>query len=551
MIETIHIENLGVIKEADLDLKPGLTALTGETGAGKTMVLTSLQLLLGQRAAPGKIRAGQEQALVDGVFVIDKQAANSLELDDDEVVITRKLMSSRSRAYLNRRPVSLSVLTDLAPKVAVIHGQSEQLTLRSKSRQRALLDEFAGEKHADLLSVFHEAWAQAVAAKQAKDAFEADLANAQSEVAALSGVVEQIDALDLKPGEDERLRVETERMVNAEQIRQGIAGAAQFLQSADVSAADALGRAAGMLAKVQQYGPQLAKLVARLESASAQVSDLTADVLSALSDLDADPARLDELQNRRRTINSLLRGRAVDVTGLLEWAQWARERLHQLNTSDEHVEALTAALVQAQQKVLEVGKKLSASRARAAKTFSKLVDTELAGLSMRGAHLGVDLPKRDKPGPDGLEDVRMLLRPHAQANPVELGEGVSGGELSRIMLAIEVVMAEAQHGASNVTYVFDEIDSGVGGVAAREVGSRLARLARHRQVVVVTHLAQVAACATQHLVVEKEGATTRVRALHGQERIDEVARLLSGARGSKTARAHAAELIDAAKVAQS
>ncbi|MDO5729883.1 MAG: DNA repair protein RecN [Actinomycetaceae bacterium] len=557
MIDELHIRDLGVIEEAHLELGPGLTVITGETGAGKTVLLTSIELLLGGRADTSKIRTGASEAVVDGVFTVDPLTLTALDIDsagDGDVIISRRVGPSRSRAYLGRRPTPVTVLHELSPHLAVIHGQADQLNLRSATYQRELLDEFAGEQHMSLLADYRAAWKRAVHAKRARDEFEASLDEAESEIQQLVPVLETLDRLDLHEGEDDELRIEAERITNAEELRASLSAAYALLSGGTqgIGATDALGQASAHLQRSERLDPQLQQLTSRALAAGAELEALREDLSDYLDGLDADPARLDEIHARRRQITSLLRGRATTITELLNWAGTARERVTQWERKDDALAELTNELAEAQNEILTIGRSLSRSRHEAARSLSRHVDRELAGLSMKDTHLHVMLAPRERPGPHGLEDVSMELQPHTSATPVPLGHGASGGELSRIMLALEVVLAEhAPHAAHGQAYIFDEIDSGVGGRAAREVGRRLARLALSRQVLVVTHLPQVAAWATNHLLIVKNGGTTTVRELTNEERIVELARMLSGSESSTTARAHAAELLSQAKVAQS
>lgn len=552
MIEELHIRNLGVIATASIEFAPGLTVLTGETGAGKTMLLTSLQLLLGQRADSGKIRAGAEEATVDGIFSITEPVRAALEnaqietAEPSNLLIGRKIGFTRSRAYLDRRPAPLNMLTEIGPHLAVIHGQAEQLDLKSVSYQRELLDSFGDIQHQQLVSDYRLAWKQAVAAKRAKDQFEASLADAEAEIAQLRPAVDKIHRLNLEVGEEETLEAEIKRIENAEQLHQGLALAhAQFTGAETGGVTEALGVAVAALLKLAEVDAQTGDLAARVQTLATEAQTLQDDLAYALHEISADPAKLDALQTRKRAINQLLRGRAVDIAQLLEWAKQAEQQLQGLENGDAYLEELMEQLSQAQQRVLDIGAALSVARQATAAQLEKLVDTELQGLAMPNAHFIVQLSQRMRPGPDGLEDVEMLLQPHPDLKPAPLAAGASGGELSRIMLALEVVLADRNLASgAGLTYIFDEIDAGIGGSAAREVGARLARLAKHRQVLVVTHLAQVAAWADQQLVIEKQGATTSVYKVSGEDRVAELARMLSGAADSQTAQAHARELLE-------
>ncbi|EEH64184.1 DNA repair protein RecN [Gleimia coleocanis DSM 15436] len=560
MIEELHIRNLGVIAQASIEFKPGLTVLTGETGAGKTMLLTSLQLLLGQRADTGKIRAGEAEATVDGVFTVDEDLQAALgkneiqESEDGILLIGRKISPTRSRSYLDRRPAPLNLLTDLGPNLAVIHGQAEQLNLKNLAYQREILDEFGSSEHQELVAQYQQAWKIAVAAKREKDAFEASLDDAEAEIQELTPVLQKIRKLNLEPGEEDSLQAEIKRIENAETLRGGLAQAHGYLSgnAEELGVVEAMTQAQQALRRIENYDPELNEISQRLAETIAQAQVIRDDLAYALHEINADPARLDALQGRRRSINQLLRGRAVDITGLLEWAETAEQKLAGLENIDDRLAELTQNLLDAQAEVLETGAALSASRAAVGANLEKLVDTELHGLAMPNAHFIVALKERIRPGPDGLEDIEMLLQPHPDLHPAPLAAGASGGELSRIMLALEVVLADRQAGENaGLTYIFDEIDAGIGGSAAREVGYRLARLAKHRQVLVVTHLAQVAAWADQQLVIHKEGSTTTVKPVENGERVLELARMLSGAQHSETAQAHAEELLAEAQLRKS
>lgn len=558
MIDELHIRDLGVIEEAHVELGPGLTVITGETGAGKTVLLTSIDLLLGRRADSTKIRAGADEAVVDGVFSLNPEVITDLDLegvDDPEIIITRRLGTNRSRAYLGRRPTPLATLHELAPHVAVIHGQADQMNLKSSAHQRVLLDEFAGADNARLRSQYTQAWTAAVRAKRDRDAFEASLAQAESEIAELKPVLEKIDALDLHDGEEDELRIEAERITHAEALREALASAHALITGGNaegLGASDALGQASAHLERAEQLDSSLSSLTSRILSVAADAEAIRDDIADYLDGLNADPQRLDDIHHRRRQITMLLRGRAADIPGLHEWAKEARVRVAQWENKDDELAQLNDALTSAQQEILATGRAMSESRRAAARKLASHVDRELAGLSMKGARLIVNVTPKKKPAPDGLDDIVMELQPHPDAAPVPLGHGASGGELSRLMLAIEVVLAERSPDQTHHhAYIFDEIDAGVGGRAARAVGQRLARLAQARQVLVVTHLPQVAAWATTHLMITKNGTTTTVKELTADERIVELARMLSGSETSRTARAHAAELLDDVKVAQS
>ena len=600
MIESLHIEDLGVIEEADLVLSPGLTALTGETGAGKTMVLTSLGLLLGQRAESTIVRAGAERALVEGVFTLDgdspairRAAEAGAELEDDELIVSRTVPASgRSRAHLGGRAVPSAVLSEVGAHLVSVHGQGDQFRLRSTSAQRRALDCLGGREHAALCRRYAEAYRARQAAAEALEEWRAGARARHAEATRLRAWLAAVERLDPGPGEDARLAAEAVRLERAEDLRRAASAARAALagdeeavvsQAPDVLALIAAAERA--LAPVHDVDPVLSTLARRMRQLAIDSADIAAELGEYLDSLNADPERLARVQDRRAALTRVLREvgdgeRIEDVDALLAFCARIAERLAELDGPQDASEALTEALAEADERLDRCAAELSAARRALGERLEAAVTGELEGLQMRGARLSVAFEPLAEAGPTGAETVTLLLTAHPGAPALPLGKGVSGGELSRIVLALEVVLAEAgaaeagerEHEAAGPrrTLVFDEVDSGVGGRAALEVGRRLARLARSTQVVVVTHLAQVAAWAAAQLVVRKEqapagdgaggggagpgltgGTRTRVVAVEGAEREKELARMLSGHEDSDAALKHAAELLEEAAMAQS
>ena len=576
MIETISIENLGVIAQAELPLGPGLTALTGETGAGKTMVLTSLKLLLGSKADPAIVRAGTQRCVVEGAFALEEDAKciqiaqeAGCEIEDDLLLASRVVPATgRSRAHLGGRAVPASVLGQVGSRLVSIHGQADQLRLRTAAAQRRALDAVGGSEHEQLCrqySTCYRAWTQA---RQDLENWREQALAREGEIAGLRHALEQLEALDPKPGEDQALAEEAGRLENLDLLRSGAAEAANAISGdelnddvANVIALVSVARRA--LENAADHDPRLAALMPRLNEVAALTSDLAMELTDYLSDLDADPDRLAWVHERREQ----LRRGCLEIGGLgqvfanvdelLAFGQQAAARLAQLDGPLDREAELAAEVERTGKELKTVAKHLSQARTKLAKLLSQQVSAELEGLMMRGAKLQVRLNPLEQPGPTGMEEVELLLRAHPGAAALPLEKGASGGELSRIMLALEVVLA--QHTATKRhTFVFDEIDAGVGGRAAVEIGRRLAALARHHQVIVVTHLAQVAAWAQTQLVVVKqvgqasnEATTTAVETVSGPERVRELARMLSGQSDSQTALRHAEELLEQANMAQS
>ncbi len=572
MIDEIRIDDLGVIGRAHVRLGPGLTVLTGETGAGKTMVLTALGLLLGGRADPATVRRGATGAAVEGRVLLppgspalERARDAGAEVDDDgSLVVLRTVGAStdgaagRSRAYLGGRSVPQGVLAEIAEELVTVHGQADQMRLRSASRQRAALDAFAGAAHGEVLAEHAATWAER-ARVQAE--LEDRVARAQErvrEAELLRLGLAEVERVAPQPDEDVELAAEAERLGNAEDLRAAAAGAHTALvgdeDTADVGAAAVVlvEEARRLLEHAGLHDRTLTQLAERAAEAGYLLADLAAELSAYVQDLQADPARLDAVQRRRAELGGLTRSYGEDVAAVLRWSQDAARRLLDLDGGQERVAELTERRDALDARLDALAATITATRTEAAGRLAQAVTDELANLAMAGAHLEVSVRPADEAGAHGADHVEMLLVPHAGAPARPLGKGASGGELSRVMLALEVALATAEGSgaATPGTFVFDEVDAGVGGRAATQVGERLARLARGTQVLVVTHLAQVAAFADRHLVVTKSVADgvdvvteSDVREVEGEDRVRELARMLSGQDDSVTARAHAAELL--------
>ncbi|SEO87096.1 DNA repair protein RecN [Trujillonella endophytica] len=569
-----RIRGLGSIDDVTLELGPGLTVVTGETGAGKTMVVTGLTLLFGGRADPGRVRANG-RAGVEGRLVLpaespvwERAAEAGAEPDDDGSLILARTVSAegRSRAHLGGRSVPVGVVAELAEGLLAVHGQSDQLRLSRPAEQRRALDRYAGADHLALLDRYRDAYAR-------WRALAADLERRQGQARELAQAadvlrhgLEEIEAVAPQPGEDDELDAQARRLGDADALRTA-ADEARLALVGDVTGdlgggGDLPQDATAALALAERAlagsgDPALVLLAQDLADAVAVVSDVAGQLAGYVADLDADPARLAEVLDRRAALTALVRKYAAageGVAGVLTWAADAQGRLDQLDVSDEALEALTAERDAARAEVDDLGGAVSAGRRAAADGFAAEVGRELAGLAMKSARVSFSVDSHpDEPGPEGADEVVLLLAAHPGAPPRPVHKGASGGELSRIMLAIEVVFA----GADPVpVMVFDEVDAGVGGSAAGEIGRRLARLARDHQIVVVTHLAQVAAYADTHVVVDKSpdagaGVTaTDIRAVRDEDRVRELARMLSGLADSDTGQAHARELLAVAAEAR-
>ena len=578
MLEEIRIRGLGVISDAVLEFGPGLTVVTGETGAGKTMVVTGLALLFGGRADSSRLRSGVESASVEGRLLVgvDSAAAATVteaggDVDADGSLVLRRVVTSagRSRAAAGGASVPATVLTRLADNLVAVHGQSDQQRLTQPAEQRLTLDRYAGIDLAECRAAFGT-WRDAVA-ELARRTTDAQALAREAEL--LRHGIDEIEAVAPQPGEDVELAALAGRLEHADALRIAARTAHDaLLGDADDPAADLadtqslIAVARRGLASVAGTDPELDALDVRLGELSAAAADIGAELAGYETQLEADPGRLAAVHERRAALNGLIRKYGTGLADVLEWAEDAGRRLLTADTSDEALAELAADRDRAEAAYASIARAVSERRSEAAQALSELVTAELAALAMPAAKVRMTVGRRHAgeagpsvdidgeavgAGPDGVDEVELTLQPHPDAPALPVQRGASGGELSRVMLAIEVGLA----GTDPVpTMVFDEVDAGVGGRAAVEIGRRLGRLARRHQVVVVTHLAQVAAFADQHLVVDKSVAGTDdtgvtrsdIRAVTGEARLVELARMLAGD-DTPVAREHAAELVASAQ----
>jgi DNA repair protein RecN (Recombination protein N) len=622
MLEEVRITGLGVINDALLELSPGFTALTGETGAGKTMVVTGLGLLFGGRADPARVRPGAQRASVEGRLRTDPsgKVAGQVEeaggdLDEDGTLVLTRTVSGegRSRAFAGGRSVPVSLLTYLADDLVAVHGQSDQQQLLKPGRQRESLDKYAGGALTETLADYQRAYHRHRKVRDELIMLTTEARARAAEAEALRAGLTDIEKLNPVAGEELALRTEEERLANADSLNAAATIAHEALlgdPTAGSEGADAvtlLGHARRALESVRRHDPAIDGVAARLSEAAYLVSEVAGELATYIQSIDADPARLAAVQERRAVLGRLIRlygrggvnayingapvtppaaarrdpvsapgspgaepsvsgvglfadlelagqpdgaadGAAAeepdDIAYILAWAEQAAARVADLDTDDDKISALTDEDAELWTQVTELAARLSALRAEAGERFALDVTGELTALAMPHARISVVLTPLAEPGPHGIDDVEIRLSANPGAPSLPLHKGASGGELSRVMLAIEVVFA----GADPVpTFVFDEVDAGVGGKAAVEIGRRLAKLARLAQVIVVTHLPQVAAFADNHLVVAKASdgsiTSTSVVRLDHEGRVRELSRMLAGLENSEFGQAHAAELL--------
>ena len=556
MITELRIIDLGVIKDATIGLHPGLTVVTGETGAGKTMVVSGLGLLLGGRADPRSVRGGSERARVEGRFKIENpellQRASQAggELDDDELIVARHVTAAgRSRAYLGGAQVPAGVCAELTAELVRIYGQSEQERLTEAGRQLQLLDRFAGAPVLEPLYMYSDLWSEDRAARAQLAQLRAEAQSRAREIDLLRFGLEEIERIGPAPAEDVALAAEALRLQSADDLRDSAHSVVQALAGPEDEAGGALAMlyaARKAFESAVSRDAAAAPLGDRLTAASYQLTDLTADLVRYLEGLDSQPGRLEQIAERRAQLSTLTRKYGTTCDEVLQWAADSAVRLTHLEQSDERIATLTERVEQLSAELTSLAAEIGAGRREAAARFSELVRVELAALAMPHARLSFEIASADL-GPSGADRVDLMFAANPGNELRSLGRVASGGELSRVRLALEVVLAADREA---ITLVFDEIDAGVGGKVAVEVGRRLARLSQHTQVVVVTHLAQVAAFADRHYVVVKaddgQVTTSGVVPVADEDRAVELARMMAGLDTTDSALAHAGELVELA-----
>ncbi len=593
MLSTLRLRRLGVIDDAELVLSPGLNVITGETGAGKTMVVTALGLLLGARADTALVRAGARQTEVEAEIAVDRShpaAARVAEAGgavEDGVILVRTVSAEgRSRAHVGGRAAPVSVLGEVGQHLVAMHGQADQWRLREAEQHRLLLDSYAGASVQDALTAYAESYAAWRAARELLTDLTTSAQQRVRESQMLQTALEEIEAVAPKVGEEETLRTEEDRLAYADGLgsaahhaHKALAGDDEDPSQQSGSIMELLSGAARSVRQMSAHDAELAALASRLDELSYLAADLAADLASYGTGIEVDPIRLEQVQQRRAALGALLRSYGGTTTQVLDWAQESAKRLIDLDVSQERLDTVRATVCRHRAELGEHGQALRSARVAAAARLGEQVTAELAHLAMASARVdvvvqprelsvddgpGMDTDQRDdtpgdtehtqgwvevdskrcRPRSHGLEDVEIRLAAHAGAPARTVTKAASGGELSRVMLALELA---GRHTTAVPTYVFDEVDAGVGGSAALDLGARLARLAQTSQVIVVTHLGQVAAYADHHLVVHKSSdgkvSASDVKAVEGPARVREIARMLGGVADSEAALEHARELL--------
>ena len=559
-LRELTIRNLGVIDTAEIEFKSGLTVLTGETGAGKTMVLTALNLILGGKSDSDFVRSGQERLIVSGKFEIGEALSLVVEdaggiVEENEVIINRSVTNQgKSKISLGGAVSSATQVSEMAQELIEIHAQASSARLSKGSVQLELLDSFAG--HENLVSDYSTDFEEHLNLRKRVAELERQLSVRDLEIAKLEAIVKDFERVKPQPGEIAELENEINKLGAVEELNTGIIQALAAIDSEENSAISALGLSKKLLENLRGKDSALDSLIEDQSESIYGLVEVTGKIERYLSGLEADPARFDFLQLRKSELLGLVKkygtgsNRDIAYENLLAEAEDASSRLADLQGGDLRLEELKSQSKEKFEELQSSAKKLSASRAIFAGKLSEAITKELALLAMASAKLIVSVLKSDETesknySASGLDEVSFSFTSHSEGKPLPLAKGASGGELSRVMLAVEVVLAK---NSPVGTYIFDEVDAGVGGKAAVEVGKRLALLAKNSQVIVVTHLAQVATWADNHLVVTKSesGSVTQSNIIEvtGNERRKEIARLLSGQDESISAQEHAGELLD-------
>lgn len=552
MLTELRLSSLGVVADATLPLGPGLTALTGETGAGKTMIVAGLGLLLGSRADASLVRVGEDKARVQGRWEVPPPVAAAArelggDVDDGVELVTLRQLSAqgRSRALVGGAQVPVSAAANLLADLATIHGQSQQIRLSTPERQREILDSFATPSE---LAAYRRDYAEYKLVSEELRALEAEALSRTREIDVLRFGLDEIAAIDPQPGEDEALTAEANRLTDADELKALAVQAQQALSGSEddfdaPSVLGLLGAARRSLDSLASRDGTATDLARRLTEANYVLTDLAQDVASHATDLVADPLRLVAVADRRGELASLTRKYGATVDEVRAWAQQAADRLAELDGADERVDQLKQRQQALDMALDQAAAEITAARRQAAARLAELASTELKALAMPHARLEFTVAAAPR-GPHGADRVELMFTANPGAQPGPLGKVASGGELSRVRLALEVVLA-GQTGEH--TFVFDEVDAGVGGAVGLEIGRRLKRLAATSQVIVVTHLAQVAAFADQHLAIAKSSdghvTTSDVRRLEPGERAAELARMMGGSEDSAAGLKHAEELL--------
>ena len=551
MLAEISVENVALIETATLELAPGLNAITGETGAGKTLLATALQMLLGGRARPDAVRAGAKKATIEGTFVLPGPVGGRIlseslgdlaeEIDADEGLVLRRTLTEegRSRCYVGGITVPVKALAALGTRLVSYHGQREQARLTDPVEQLSILDNFLGEEALRAKADLSELWSQVEKKRRELSELLSSAEARLREVEFLRYQVAELEAANYSAAELADLTRERDRLRNVTDLLAAASVAATALSGEEGGAVDAVARAESELDRAARYDERLCGLLERTRGLTVEIEDVVYELRTYLEELEADPNRLETVEDRLQTLRALERKYGEDVEGYLKEA---KARLGRLENFEEETAELEGRIREGEEKLKELGETLTVGRKRAAEVLSAKVHVNLKDLNLGKTTFKVGLvqgPLR----PSGKEKVEFMIQPNLGEPELPVRRYASGGELSRIMLAIRLAQERVEPGA---TYVFDEVDAGIGGETATAVGVKLRELGERNQVLTITHLPQIASGASSHVVVTKapsDGRTlTKIHRVEGEERRRELARMLSG-RIDEASLAHARELL--------
>ncbi|MGA8163037.1 MAG: DNA repair protein RecN [Acidobacteriaceae bacterium] len=557
MLLELRAENYAVIDHAIASFGPGLNLLTGETGAGKSILVDALALLMGQKASTGVIRHGADRAVLSCVFEATAGAEatlenNGLDLEGSEIILRREILADgRGRVYVNNQPATVAVLRALAPELALVHAQSETLSGFDTAQQRGLLDRFGGVS----LDSVAEAYARWSSIQDRLAELERDEADRLKLADLWSFQAREIGAAAPEAGEDEALETERRVLQNAEKLQAAAIGASDVLYENDDSAESTLQAAQKFLEELARYDPQFSDAVSQIIAARATVEDISSSVRHYADRIDASPERLAEIENRLATLDRLKRKYGPTLGDVLHAGEEASRKLAEAENRDEILKGLRADLEKAAAGYQGAARALTGERAAAARKLEKLAEAQMNDLAMKARFSIAVAASEDSSNwtAHGWDAVECRIATNAGEPLQPLDEIASGGEMSRVLLALKVSVEDGANRARNRkaqvprTLVFDEIDIGIGGRAAEAVGQKLKALSRVQQVLCVTHLPQIAAFADQHFLIEKQEkqkrTETRIRLLSAEERAREIARMISGATVTETSLRHAEQML--------
>ncbi|MFL5498349.1 MAG: DNA repair protein RecN [Gemmatimonadaceae bacterium] len=553
MLTELRIRNFAIIEQVTLPLAEGFNVLSGETGAGKSIIVGALGLLLGERASADLIRSGAEKATVEGVFdvtnlkgIVELADERGIEVEDETLVLKREIATNgRGRAWINGATVTATVLAEIGRQLVNLHGQHDAQTLLDSESQRRILDAFGGaESQADLVA---KTYSELSSVRREISTLSSRRAEAEKRADYLRHVAREIEEARLTPGEDAKLEDEARVLENADELRTLASSLNDLLSGEDGSVLGQLGAAQRPLAAIERIDPSAARMQELFDAGFYALQELARSVEDYAGSVDLDPDRLEEVRQRRDRLFGLLKKYGPTLDDVIEAGRSARAELDLIDTAQFDLANLTAREADARRRLSAEAEKLSERRHSAAKKLAKAVDTLLPPLGMPDGRFVVTLIARDEPTAEGAEDVEFRVALNVGHEDRPLARVASGGELSRVMLALKTILARVDRVP---TLIFDEVDAGIGGRVGLQVGDTLRRVAKEHQVFAISHLPQIAARAHHHIVVAKGakgGVTTAdITVLDGTNRVNEIARMLGGDPESKVSRAHAKELLETA-----